>query len=371
MTKDEDVAEETMHWRELEHLHFDPENPRLPDEINGKDESEVLEWMLRQGDSIELIASIGATGYSIAEPLLVIEIPAKNGDYLVVEGNRRLAALKLLNNPELAPIKQKSVAEVVATAKHKPTSIPVIIYKSREDAFAYLGYRHIAGIRPWGPLQKARYVSQLYAYYTKQGLNPEDAVRTIATVAASKPYSVKKSLMTLAIYDLAKEKGYWDIKNISSENIDFSVLGTAFNYSGIVKYINLTNATDYQLTDLSEDKLSDIFNWLFSKVIGDKARITESRQLKTLAKVVAIPSALAAFKSGVPLQDAALLTDEADESFQTIAWKIQSYTQQLESLISVVEPSEGNLELLRTISSKIKILGTTLKERKDKKEDDF
>ncbi len=104
--------------------------------------------MLQNGDLPELMASIASTGYSDAEPLLVT--PGLGG-FIVVEGNRRLAALKLLHAPELAPLRKKTIAEVAANAKHKDiTNIPVICYEKRQDILDYLGFRHITGVKPWG-----------------------------------------------------------------------------------------------------------------------------------------------------------------------------------------------------------------------------
>ncbi|MDR1109850.1 MAG: ParB/Srx family N-terminal domain-containing protein [Deltaproteobacteria bacterium] len=90
----------------VNNLLFDQYNPRLPDNIDGSDDDAVMEWMLREGESVELIESIGESGYSTAEPLLVVKY--RKDIYTVVEGNRRLVALKILNNPSLAPINKKN-----------------------------------------------------------------------------------------------------------------------------------------------------------------------------------------------------------------------------------------------------------------------
>ena len=57
------------------------------------DENKVIDYMVKYGNVTELMLSIGETGYSEAEPLLVVK--EGTDKYIVVEGNRRLAALKL------------------------------------------------------------------------------------------------------------------------------------------------------------------------------------------------------------------------------------------------------------------------------------
>ena len=85
----------TIQWVDLERLKFDPQNPRLPEHLKGaEDEDAVIEWMLSSGAIVELMGSIGETGYFPGEPLLAVDAP--DGAYYVVEGNRRLTAVKLL-----------------------------------------------------------------------------------------------------------------------------------------------------------------------------------------------------------------------------------------------------------------------------------
>ncbi|MGL4209327.1 MAG: ParB N-terminal domain-containing protein [Candidatus Adiutrix sp.] len=352
-------------------LCFDPENPRLPEGLNGFDETEVLEWMLRQGDCLELVSSIGATGYSKAEPLLVTKHHKEPGKYIVVEGNRRLAALKLLNEPNLAPIKQKSVQEAVNNASEKPTSVPAIEYEKRQDAFPYLGYRHIAGIKAWGPLQKARYIDQLLKHYKNSGIDETDAFTKIATASATRPSYAKKALTTLAIYELAKEEGYWNIEKISSASIDFSVLATALNHTAIVEFIGLKSATDYSLDNILRPELTNLFQWLFAKEIGDKSRVAESRQLSTLAKVVSNKEALQAFKAGRTLQEASIYTDELDETFQKLIAQAINSVDQAEKLVPRITPSELNLDMLRDLQALVRRAGHSLKERQTSSKDEF
>ena len=119
----------------LDELHFDPQNPRLPVELYYANDETVLRHLLLKGDLVELMASLGQLGYSPAEPLLVI--PRTEGGYVVIEGNRRLAALKLLANPDIAPVRSAAVKKAVAEAEKKPSKIPALVYQRREDILWY------------------------------------------------------------------------------------------------------------------------------------------------------------------------------------------------------------------------------------------
>lgn len=58
----------------LNNLKFDAQNPRLPMRLQGvTDENKVIDYMVKYGNVTELMLSIGETGYSEAEPLLVVK----------------------------------------------------------------------------------------------------------------------------------------------------------------------------------------------------------------------------------------------------------------------------------------------------------
>ena len=123
---DADVGEspppQEIKWAPVESLEFDPENPRLPASVDRSDPSAVLRWMLEDASTLELMGSIGAQGYFAGEPLLTVR---RNGSWIVVEGNRRVAAVKLLLHPEEAPSRRRAVAQVVDASKSRPRNLPI------------------------------------------------------------------------------------------------------------------------------------------------------------------------------------------------------------------------------------------------------
>src|SRR5262249_17480373 len=145
-------------------------------------------------------------GYFQAEPLLVVpRNPAKTDtgrdDFIVVEGNRRLAAVRLLLDPESAPARQRSVQQVVDEAGDVPESLPVIVFSERAATLDYLGFRHVTGVKAWAPLAKARYLSELYQARRKRRMSRQAALKDIALTIGSRSDYVAKLLTTLAVYD--------------------------------------------------------------------------------------------------------------------------------------------------------------------------
>ena len=87
---------------------------------------------------------------------------------VVIEGNRRLAALKYLHaayHEEEVPRKwQTLIQDTQATEEHFNklfNEIPYIQVDSREEVESFLGFRHVTGIKQWQPEQKAQYIAKL------------------------------------------------------------------------------------------------------------------------------------------------------------------------------------------------------------------
>lgn len=286
----------------LDDLHFDPENPRLPISLRGAPETEVFAFLLRECNLIELMLSIGAQGFFPGEPLLCS--PRSSGGYTVVEGNRRLAAAKLLLREDPAPTHIRQVASARELAQHKPTELPVIVFGSRGDIITYLGYRHITGVNAWGPLEKARYLFQLATSYP----DGPDKFKLLAREIGSRADYVAQTLAALTVVDKAIDQGLFDKYSVNVDAIPFSVLATALSYSAIGEFIGLESRTDVAGESIRPSALEEFFKWMLVEEAG-RTRIGESRNLKMLARVVKSERALGKFREGLSLEQADLFTE--------------------------------------------------------------
>lgn len=302
-------------------LVFDPDNPRLPFSLRAKKndpdyEESVIKWMLQFENVTELIGSIGEKGYFAAEPILAV--PNKSGNYEVIEGNRRLTAIKLLNNPALATAKKASVQEIVSEAETIPTEIPCIIFLTRSEVLSYLGYKHITGVQPWDSLAKAKYLKQL-----QQTLPTNDdfytQCRKLAKMIGSKANYVKLLLVGVEIFEKIEENDFYNIPTLDEENFEFGVFYTALSRENISQYINVNLDDDNPTLNVNNEHLEDLTKWLFEKNNENASRIGESRNLKYLNKILdaSYPMALAAFKDNKTLDEAVRLTNQPLEVFQT------------------------------------------------------
>ena len=112
-------------------LHLDAKNPRLGRETSARAPREIIQYLFDHDKALEVAESITHRGYFPNEPLLAIE---ESGRYVVVEGNRRLAALKALREPGLleGSIERQveRLARCIADVRGI-TKVPVTIAPSR------------------------------------------------------------------------------------------------------------------------------------------------------------------------------------------------------------------------------------------------
>lgn len=141
-------------------LVLDPVNPRLPEKQQGGSQADILKYLDEHDVLMELVDSYLSNGFFENEPLLVIEGPA--GSWVVVEGNRRAAALMRLLGTEAAQDAELTLdlsdRDVPEARLEALANVPAFQLVDRSEVSRYLGFRHISGLKTWGAEAKARYL---------------------------------------------------------------------------------------------------------------------------------------------------------------------------------------------------------------------
>lgn len=295
-------------------LHFDPENPRFYRLNDASSDSEIIEEMLDDEGVQDLMLSIGQKGYFEGEPLLVTNV---HGKLIVIEGNRRLAATKLLNGQIDPPKRRAASIKLIRDEVEQipPTELPCIVYATRREVLRYLGYRHITGIKEWDSLSKAKYLAQMRDDFYPSLLKQQQ-LKALANDIGSRPEYVGKLLTALSLYLAAKEKKFFGLP-IRAEDIEFSYLTTALNYNPIWTWLGLANRTDIEMSGLEEKNLKKAFAWMFAKDQMGRTILGESRNLKMMASIVESEDAIEVLMETGRLSEAFLFTDGPQTALQT------------------------------------------------------
>lgn len=282
----------------IDNLHPDPENPRLPKEYQGKSENDVIEALYKFFHLQELAISMFENGYFDAEPLVAIpkNLPTEfagkeyrelnnnenykvfitNPDthFTVVEGNRRLSTAKLLLTGAKRGL--PVLGEEQNWVKEDLRLLPVIIYPERKQVLAYIGARHIIGTKKWDAYAKARYIASLKEEHK---LSMDDIQRTVGDTgnSARKIYTCYKVI----------EEVETEFENIDTsaakENFSFLILatgqGSIKDFIGLPKKWNDINLDINIIPSDKIDNLKQLFLWLFGDGKEVRKIIKESRDI--------------------------------------------------------------------------------------------
>lgn len=307
---------------DVKYLEFDTENPRYTPDVNVSpdDDVTVITHLRERADLDELIESISTNGYIDIEPLIVMPDPNKNGFYIVLEGNRRLAAIKLLSNPSLF---DKCGINPPANVFRKDSLKCVTVYcvVDRTKARAFIGFKHINGPHRWDSIAKGRYAANWYKSERSVGVT----LKHIANCLGDKHDTVKRMVAGIYVLDQAQDSGTYDISDrYPGRPFAFSHLYTALTRQGFRDFLGLPDAwrnEDPQPNPIPEDflpHLRQVFLWLYGSRTEDLRPVVTSQNphVKMLGEVLARPKARAILMQDNDLTAAYSEVDTPDQQFE-------------------------------------------------------
>jgi hypothetical protein len=181
-------------------VELDSKNPRL-DLGSNPSQAQIIQHMLTNERVGDLLKSIAQKGFNKLEPVALI----KEGErYIVIEGNRRLTACKLLLNKKLVP-KGAKIPEVNKSLLQALKEIPAVVAPSREDALSYIIQRHVSGgTLAWSTEARLRAVMNLY--------NTGTPVSEIVAKLGLKKGQVESSIKEYKLLSYVKQLPTWTAK---------------------------------------------------------------------------------------------------------------------------------------------------------------
>ncbi|QHI59248.1 hypothetical protein [Enterobacter hormaechei] len=320
------MSNQNIEFISLDNIHLDIENPRLPSSMRKSKpkKEDIVNWMLNDASIIELMLAIGQAGFFIGEALLVVPHPKKPEHYIVVEGNRRLTSVILLNEPEIATSQKLKIEKVLQETDQKPSEIPCIIFDNRDKINKYLGYRHITGVKSWGLLPKARYLNEL-----AKDLNDDDfnsKCRKLAKSIGSRSDYVKSLLTAFQLYLMIEDESFFKIKGLDETTLHFNYLSDSLGKENIRDYINVDLKSNNPTSEVKITQLELLTKWYFEKNENGRSRVLgDSANLKMLDKVLGDARAEEYFRNGM---------GTITEAFNLVAVNADSFNQEIEQALA-------------------------------------
>ena len=322
-------------------LAFDFKNPRLV-EFNLTDkstESEIIEVLWEAMDVQELALSIAASGFFRHEPLIVSR---ENGVDIVIEGNRRLAAVKLLLNPALASELNCDVPVITSPEKAALKTLPCLL-STREAAWRYLGFKHVNGPAKWSSYAKSQYIANVHRDY---GVSLADIAQQIGDTHRT----VQRLFRGLMVIEQAERIGVFDREDRWRNHFSFSHLYTGIDYPGISEFIGLRPAADEEEEPVppgKEEDLRQLCLWLYGSKRQQILPVIERQNphLRQLEAVVSNVEARSALRGGSTLASAFEMSRPSPNIFAEALVAARQNLQKARGMLS--EGYDGSVELLR------------------------
>ena len=283
-----------LQYAKLNELYLDAKNPRLGrHHANGNLSQEEVLDLMREWVLDELAVSYLESGFWTHEALLVVK-EELDGEIrlVVVEGNRRLAALMYLHqavNGEQVPKKWSLLVENANREFPEElfNEIPYLQVDSRQEIESFRGFHHVTGIKQWFPEQKAQYIAKLI---DERGMSYEDVTRKIGSYTSAVRHQYISYRLLLQMED-------W-LEDFSVEDAEgrFSVMHLALRTHGVQKYLQIDAFADPQdaQTPVPKTHLNALANfalWLFGND-EQPPLFEDSRQSDNFSTILQSPEAV-------------------------------------------------------------------------------
>lgn len=337
----------------VDRLRFDLKNPRyVSDQPSGRSsEAQIILKLMSLADIAELVQSIAANGYIDIEPM--VAMPDGN-DFIVLEGNRRLAAIRLLSNAELARECSFLAPHISAAVAASLKELTVYVVSKREDARDFIGFKHINGPHRWDALAKARFAADWFLSEKSRGVSLEDIARRLG----DRHDTVKRLVNGIFVLDQAHRERIFDIVDRSpGRAFAFSHLYVALTRPGFQEFLGLS--ADWRREDPKPnpipkenlDNLHRVLLWLYgSKPDAIQPVVTsQNPHVKMLDEILQKPIARRTMLARNKLAEAYLLVNTPAVQFETAL--LNAYQNAEDALAKISGYDGEDKSLLQAASS--------------------
>ncbi len=178
-------------------LHLDTKNPRLGVASRGASPRDLIQRLFSHDKALEVAQSIALRGFFPNEPLLAVQ---EENKFVVVEGNRRLAALKALREPGLLEGSLERQVERLARRISNIDAIAkvsVIVAPDRRSTDRQVAGKHVGTpVLPWQAENRASFILEKIA----EGYDNQELLDELGFSAAD----IQAARQIKAIADIAR-----------------------------------------------------------------------------------------------------------------------------------------------------------------------
>ncbi len=330
----------------VDQLQLDLTNPRFG-LSEAKDQDEALQYLLMRSDLKELWDSFAQKGFQPFEPLIGVLAPEvtwkqpNKREYIIIEGNRRLAAVKTMLDPSIISSKtKKAVPALPAEHRNSLLNLPVYVVDRREDAYDYIGFKHINGPSSWGSLAKAKFGVLLFDEQRGNG-SGEEVLADLSKRLGDTPSQALRTLVAYKIFEQAIQLEMVPDPASAEVQVDFSHLYTMLPNPSTRKYLGLgerplrpEQIADNPIPVTHIDKLRHLMGWLFGNDEREPVIQRQGTDRPKLQKVLFSDVATQTLEETGDFEQAVQQAGFAKENWMSNVVKLQSLSKTVFSSIT-------------------------------------
>lgn len=338
-------------------LRLDQENPRMPDLKSDDQDTAILE-LVEVADLGELVNSISNSGWINFEPLIALP------DGTVIEGNRRLAALKIIRDERLQELTGISPPYNVPS-NAKPETLLVNVVPTKDSAREFIGFKHINGAFKWDSYAKARFAHDWY--------RKTNDIALISRKLGDSHSTVSRLVNAYAVLRRAEDLGF-DRKRIEKKNLYFSHLYTALPAPNVRSYLGIEAPVSEVLTHESvpqeyTKQLLTFMTWLYGQGSRSASVRTQNPDLGKLVSILGNTRATSALEQDGHLSAAFEIVENKSELFAKAVMKLRSASLEVMKSLSSYDGDADVRENVSELYDNVEIIKNQVDRRAKKASD--
>ena len=310
-------------------LRLDRQNPRLAQydlsAVNTEDEITTFIYDYLAGKT--MAASIAAAGYFPQAPLTITH---EHGDTVVLDGNRRVAAIRVLINTK--------VPELPADIRESLQQLPAYV-TSRESHWRHALNTHIQPLLNWSTYTRAHFIQQLHQ---GRAISPEQITAQVFS-RQSEPAYYFESMQVLEQAEATQPFHRDRVHN----HFSITWLHSALKEDNIREFIGLTRTPLFKENPVPVEKrenLQELLGWLYGTAHSQPNIIhNHAKNLPGLNSVLAHPQALERLRETRKLHHATERIGTPESKFENALWKARQELQRAGAALTETKHISPNL----------------------------
>jgi hypothetical protein len=283
---------------DLDDLLLDPNNPRfseLGEEMNSVAEARFAEPKVQNNtfdkmrdqrfDVNELRDTIKTLGFLPMDRIVVRrwKISSEPAKYVVIEGNRRVTALKWLIQLHDSG-KETFSEDRLKNLQRLECLVLDDKLASSSAALVLPGLRHVSGIKEWGPYQKAKTVHAL----RKSGMSPQEAAQSLglSTRSANNAYRC-----FIALENMKANEEFGE----AADPRMYSYFEEIFKRPDVKTWLMWSDDAE---SFTQTDRINEFYSWIVpsGEDGGGTPKLPEAKNVRDLASIVQDDNALSVLR---------------------------------------------------------------------------